>query len=206
MTNNTATLPVNNANVMSATLLTPEQANALLNYIMSGKAIVIVPDANTFNFPSVVSASVETKPKRVVDMNKYYSNKLNRILAENGISYKCGQGAKRGTIRRKTYNYLLNKMKEEHTAIKAKKTFSILVQAGMLEEGRGLKYDIVVDVYNRLPKQGKHCFTSDRYMNIKEEKIIAALKDLPLTNDFPRKMDKFMNDKLNDVVEVTAIG
>ena len=209
MTNNTATLPINNANVMPTTLFTPEQANMVMQYIMSGKAIVIIPNNELFNLPvsvkPTINATTEIKPKKIFNIDKFYRTKLNNLLMRNEIVHESGKGAKKGVMRDKAYNFLLEEAKKERTTIKIKNLLYILSEAGMKEEGRGLKYDIVKDVYLRLPEKALS-LNNKKYREMKLNEIISALKELPLTNEFPRKMDKFMNDKLNDIVEVTAIN
>lgn len=194
MTNATAMTTVN---AINATTITAEQANTIMQYIMSGKAIVIIPDGNILNSPVIVET--ETAPvKKTRDRELLYKNKLNKILTQNGVGHKVGKGCKKGMICDKTYRTLVKEMLNDRATLRVRRTFEILSDAHMQEEGRGFKHDIVMDIYNRIPKG--YYFTEAH-----RELIVNALKELPLTNDFAEKMKKHMDDGIREGIAIDEV-
>lgn len=162
---------------------------ALMTLISDGKAFVVIPsaeDASKFtNLKLVVDNTI--KVKKPYNREKLLHTNLNKLLAQYDIEHVSGKGARKGAIRDNTYNFLYNKL-EEKKGFKVKEVLSALHEAGYVEEGRGLKYDIVTGVYDAMPNY----YQKTPYQQKAKEHLILKLKKMPLTNDFPQKFADYL--------------
>ena len=160
---------------------------ALMNLISEGKAFIVIPSAEDMTKFTNLQLVVDNTKKANYNRDKALHTILNKYLNEYGIEHISGKGAKKGVVRDKTYNFLYDRMKEKQ-GFKVKETLSALHEAGYVEEGRGLKYDIVTGVYDAMPSYNRRV----PYQIKAKNHIVLKLKELPLTNNFAQKFEEYL--------------
>lgn len=146
-----------------------------------------------FNNVPAVSAKKKTgRFQTETDKENYYTLRLYDLLSEYGIKIRWEKGLEQGHVSGKVFTYFVNKLTEEknpQSRQRVYQTFRTLGEAKMKEEPRGLKRDIIFEVYNRMPRG---YYESER---VKED-MIKYLQEFPLTNDFKEKFHDYMDDKM----------
>lgn len=151
--------------------------------------------SNTTSTPINVPAPVKKKAGRFqteADRENYYTLRLYDLLSEYGIKIRWEKGLEQGHVSGKVFTYFVNKLIKERNYQDRQRiyqTFKTLGEAEMKKEPRGLKKDIIFEVYHRMPRG---YYESER---VKED-MIKYLREFPLTNDFKEKFHDYMDDKM----------
>ena len=186
---NNATVTVNFTAPITVTINNKEDYNnlvKLLNLLNNNTASTNVP---------AVPVSVKKKAGRFqteADRENYYVLRLYNLLSEYGIKIRWEKGLEQGHISGKLFTYFVNKLIKERNYQDRQRiyqTFRTLGEAKMKEEPRGLKKDIIFEIYNRMPRG---YYESERA----KEDMIKYLREFPLTNDFKEKFHDYMDDKI----------
>ena len=155
----------------------------LLNLLNNNTTLANVP---------VVPVKKTGRFQTETDRENYYTLRLYNLLSEYGIKIRWERGLEQGHISGKVFIYFVNKLiKEKNYQDRQRvyQTFRTLGEAKMKEEPRGLKKDIIFEVYHRMPRG---YYESKK---VKKE-IIKYLQEFPLTNDFKEKFHSYMDDKM----------
>lgn len=190
MNNNTnTTVTINFTAPITVTVNSKEDYNnlvKLLNLLNNSTAPTDVP---------AVPVPVKKKAGRFqteADRENYYTLRLYNLLSEYGIKIRWERGLEQGHVSGKLFTYFVNKLIKERNyqdRQRVYQTFKTLGEAEMKKEPRGLKKDIIFEVYHRMPRG---YYESER---VKED-MIKYLQEFPLTNDFKEKFHDYMDDKM----------
>lgn len=186
--NKNTTVTINFTAPITVTVNSKEDYNNLV------KLLNLLNNTTSADIPAV-PAPVKKKAGRFqteVDRENYYTLRLYNLLSEYGIKIRWERGLEQGHISGKVFTYFVNKLIEERNyqdRQRVYQTFRTLGEAKMKEEPRGLKKDIIFEVYHRMPRG---YYESER---VKRD-MIKYLQEFPLTNDFREKFYNYMNDKM----------
>ena len=189
MTNKTnAIATVNSANIDMTTLL---------SMLKNSNATVIIINNNgaPIDFSNVIdgTATEVVKKERTFDLHKYYVGRIKGVLNKHGIKVKTGMGgAKRGHISSSAFDSFVLQLETKETNLRRIKfLFDALDDAGYIEEGRGLKNDVLFETLKYIKESNLVAFKGNKYYKVKRQyeldNLVEKLSKIPFTNDFAFK-------------------
>lgn len=188
MTNNTNALSVSaNLNVTDmTTLMELVKAN--------GATVIIINNNGTPIDTNIIdTTSTEVKKEYAFDLHKYYVGRIKGVLNKHNIKVKTGMGgAKRGHISASAFESLISMLETKEISYKRIKfMFDALDEAGYIQEGRGLKNDVLYELLNYIKENNLVTYKCNSSYKIKRryelDNLVEKLVKIPFTNDFAIK-------------------
>lgn len=187
MTNNTTAISVS-ADFNMTTLAELLKDN-------KGKAtIIIINNGTPIDMTNVIdSTATEVKKRYNFDLHNYYVGRVKVILNKHDIKVKTGMGgAMRGHISTSAFNNLVSMLEtNEITLKKIKFMFDALYEAGYVEEGRGLKNDVIYELIRYIKENNLVEYKLNGNYKIKRQyeldNLVEKLVKIPFTNNFVEK-------------------
>lgn len=183
---NNTTVTINFTAPITVTVNSKEDYNNLV------KLLNLLNNTTSVDIPTVSTKKKAGRFQTEADRENYYTLRLYDLLSEYGIKIRWERGLEQGHISGKVFTYFVSKLIKERNyqdRQRVYQTFRTLGEAKMKEEPRGLKRDIIFEVYNRMPRG---YYESER---VKED-MIKYLQEFPLTNDFKEKFHNYMDSKM----------
>jgi hypothetical protein len=115
------------------------------------------------------------------------------VLNKHGIKVKTGMGgAKRGHISSSAFDSFVLQLETKETNLRRIKfLFDALDDAGYIEEGRGLKNDVLFETLEYIKESNLVAFKGNKYYKVKRQyeldNLVDKLVKIPFTNDFAVK-------------------
>lgn len=172
--------------------------NTLLTMLKNSNATVIIINNNgtPIDMTNIIdgTATEVVKKERVFDLHKYYVGRVKGILNRHDIKVKTGMGgAKRGHISASAFDRIVLELETKETSFRRIRfLFNVLDEAGYIEEGRGLKNDVLFETLryikeNDLAKRGNTSRTYKVRNQYELDNLVEKLVKIPFTNDFAFK-------------------
>lgn len=200
MTNNTTAISVSADFNMTA----------LMNMLKDTKATVIIINNNgTPIMTNVIdSTATEIKKKHTFNYHNFCVGRIKQILRQHDIKVKTGMGgAKRGHISASAFNKLVLQLETKETSLKRIQfLFNALDEAGYVQEGRGLKNDVLFELLNYIKennlaaKNNNYCKKGQTQYEL--DNLVDKLVKIPFTNDFTEKFANYLRE--GDEVEYAS--
>ena len=186
MTNNTTAISVSADFNMTA----------LMNMLKDTKATIIIinNNGNPIDMTNVIdSTATEVKKGRTFDLHNWYVGRVKGVLNHHDIKVKTGMGgAKRGHISASAFSKLVLQLETKETSLKRIQfLFNALDEAGYVQEGRGLKNDVLFELLdyikenNLAAKNNNYCKKGQTQYEL--DNLVEKLAKIPFTNDFAVK-------------------
>lgn len=194
MANTNAIATINSANIDMTTLLSMlKNSNATI--------VIINNNGMPINMDNIIdSTATEVKKERNFDLHNYYVGRIKGVLNKHGIKVKTGMGgAKRGHISSSAFDKFVLQLETKETNFRRIKfLFDALDDAGYIEEGRGLKNDVLFETLEYIKESNLVAFKSNKYYKVKRQyeldNLVEKLSKIPFTNDFALKFSNCLRE------------
>lgn len=187
MTNNTTAISVSADFNMTAFAELLKNSNATVIIINNNGTPIDMN--NVFD----TTATEMVKKERNFDLHNYYVGRVKGVLNKHGIKVKTGMGgAKRGHISSSAFDSFVLQLETKETNLRRIKfLFDALDDAGYIEEGRGLKNDVLFGTLEYIKESNLVAFKGNKYYKVKRQyeldNLVEKLVKIPFTNDFAEK-------------------
>lgn len=170
--------------------------DTLLSMLKDTGATVIIINNNgaPIDMTNIIdSTATEVKKERNFDLHNYYVGRIKGVLNKHGIKVKTGMGgAKRGHISASAFDSFVLQLETKETNLRRIKfLFDALDDAGYIEEGRGLKNDVLFETLRYIKESNLVTFKCNSYYKVKRQyeldNLVDKLVKIPFTNDFAIK-------------------
>ena len=186
MTNNTTAISVSADFNMTA----------LMNLLKDNKATVIIINNNgtPVDMSNIIdTTATEVKKNHTFNYHNFCVGRVKQVLRQHDIKIKTGMGgAKRGHISASAFNKFVLQLETKETSLKRIQfLFNALDEAGYIQEGRGLKNDVLFELLdyikenNLAAKNNNYCKKGQTQYEL--DNLVEKLAKIPFTNDFAEK-------------------
>lgn len=169
---------------------------ALMNMLKDTKATVIIINNNgtPIDMSNVFdTTATEVKKKHTFNYHNFCVGRVKQVLRQHDIKVKTGMGgAKRGHISNGAFNKFVLQLETKETSLKRIQfLFNALDEAGYIQEGRGLKNDVLFELLdyikenNLAAKNNNYCKKGQTQYEL--DNLVEKLVKIPFTNDFAVK-------------------
>lgn len=182
----------------------------LMNMLKDSKATVIIINNNgtPIDMTNVIdTTATEVKKKHTFNYHNFCVGRVKQILRQHNIKVKTGMGGcKRGYISASAFNTFVELLENKQISLKRIQfLFNALDEAGYVQEGRGLKNDVLFELLNYIKennlaaKNNNYCKKGQTQYEL--DNLVEKLVKIPFTNDFA---EKFANCLREDEVEYAS--
>ena len=169
---------------------------ALMNMLKDSKATVIIinNNGNPIDMSNVFdTTATEVKKKHTFNYHNFCVGRVKQVLRQHDIKVKTGMGgAKRGHISNGAFNKFVLQLETKETSLKRIQfLFNALDEAGYIQEGRGLKNDVLFELLdyikenNLAAKNNNYCKKGQTQYEL--DNLVEKLVKIPFTNNFAIK-------------------
>ena len=183
---NNAIATINSNNIDMTTLM-----SMLKN---SNATVIIINNGTPMDMSNIIdTTATEVKRGRTFDLHNYYVGRVKATLNNHGIKVKTGMGgAKRGHISASAFDSFVSMLETKEISYKRIKfMFDALDDAGYVEEGRGLKNDVLYELLDYIKENNLAAYKPNAYYKIKRQgeldNLVEKLSKIPFTNNFSEK-------------------
>lgn len=182
----------------------------LMNMLKDSKATVIIINNNgtPIDMTNVIdTTATEVKKKHTFNYHNFCVGRVKQILRQHNIKVKTGMGGcKRGYISNGAFNKFVLQLETKETSLKRIQfLFNALDEAGYVQEGRGLKNDVLFELLdyikenNLAAKNNNYCKKGQTQYEL--DNLVDKLVKIPFTNDFAEKFANCLRE--DEVVHAT---
>ena len=186
MTNNTTAISVSADFNMTA----------LAELLKNNNATVIIINNNgtPIDMTNMIdSTATEVKKKHTFNYHNFCAGRVKQVLRQHDIKIKTGMGGcKKGYISASAFSKLVLQLETKETSLKRIQfLFNALDEAGYVQEGRGLKNDVLFELLdyikenNLAAKNNNYCKKGQTQYEL--DNLVEKLAKIPFTNDFAVK-------------------
>lgn len=167
---------------------------ALLSILQNSKATVIVINNGTpVDMSNIIDTTATEVKKKTFNYHNFCVGRVKQVLRHHDIKVKTGMGgAKRGHISASAFDKFVLQLETKETSLKRVQfLFNALDKAGYVQEGRGLKNDVLFELLNYIKennlaaKNNNYCKKGQTQYEL--DNLVEKLVKIPFTNDFAEK-------------------
>lgn len=185
MTNNTTAISVSADFNMTALAELLKNSNATV--------IIINNNGTPIDMNNVFDTTATEVKKKTFNYHNFCVGRVKQVLRHHDIKVKTGMGgAKRGHISASAFDKFVLQLETKETSLKRVQfLFNALDKAGYVQEGRGLKNDVLFELLNYIKennlaaKNNNYCKKGQTQYEL--DNLVEKLVKIPFTNDFAEK-------------------